>query len=234
MAEITLLPVGSIEEHGYLPVDTDTLIARAFCSLLEQQMGVIVEKPIDEAYCPSTFLFEKTKANRFMNVFSFILDRVKALIESGRRYIILINIHGGNDAVLKAVVQEIYMSRQLPLFYFNPYFSFAGKLNEECFSLQDNSFKECSLLMASLEILSMQPISGPSSDECVNHDPSFLRLKKAGVLGFSYRQPCQHVAWRCAAKAEYGHKYFKETLELFLPLIDDFKEYVDNELAKKK
>lgn len=232
MAErIALLPVGCVEEHGHLPADTDTLIARAFCELVKGRAEATVEAAIDEGFCPTTCALEGTQVLRFEEVFRQVTGRVQLLIEAGRRYIVIVNIHAGNEAVLRGVVEDTYVARGLPLLYFNPYTAHAEELNQVYFHERDNSFKECSLLLAGLEILGMKPIAEPTVDERAARDPLTERLRRAGVLGFSYRTPAQHVGWRAEASARAGRKYLEETAERFVPVAEMFKEYVERELS---
>ena len=234
MEEIVLLPVGSIEEHGYLPLETDTLIAQAFCKLAASRIYARVEEPIEEGYCPTTNKLVGTKVLRFKEVFDIVIQRIQHLIAKGNNYILIVNIHGGNDPVIIAVVQEIYIGNDFPIYYFNPYTAFAKDLDEICFGSRDNSFKECCLLLASLDILGRPPVSGADADEESNRDQLIEKLKKTGVPGFSYRKPSQHIAWRVEANAQAGHKFLEETVRRFVSVVEDFKIYMESELAKKK
>lgn len=234
MDNITLLPIGCVEEHGYLPVDTDTIIAQAFCCLVSKQIGATVTEPITEGYCPTTFLLDGTEEHGFLDVFNIISKRVTALMEKGHRHIILVNIHKGNDSVIKSVIQETYIRNGTPLFYFNPYEAFSRQLNDRYFSGKDNNHKECSLLQAGREILSMALITGPAEDEYTSRDELVEKLKEAGTIGFAYRESSQHIAWRNDADIQSGRQFLEETARMFLPLVTDFKRYIDVELAQKK
>jgi len=232
MRKIILLPVGSIEEHGVLPLDTDTLIAQAFCVLVARKLQADVQPPISEGFCPTTCKLSGTKTFRFLEVYQTIANRLQELMAQDQKYIILVNIHGGNEAVLTALVQDFYQENPCPLFYFNPYTAFADELDALFFSDRDNSFKECSLLHASLEILGMAQFPGPEVDEEMGRDSLTERLKKMGVLGFSYREPPQHIAWRAGATAQNGNQFLEAVADRFVPVSKDFQEYVESELEK--
>lgn len=232
--QIILLPVGSVEAHGLLPLDTDTLIVRAFCELIKSELGAAVVEPIDTGFCPTTALLPGTVFMCFKDVLACVLHRIEDLITKGHHYIILVNIHADNDSVLRAAVQDTYSQKGIPLFYFNPYRVFAHDLDPICFANGDNSLKECSLLLASLEILGMQPISGPSVDEDTQRNPLVEQIRSAGIVGFTYELPSQHVAWRAQADARAGRMYLEQTATRFVPIVNDFKKYVRQELEKKK
>jgi len=228
---ITLLPVGCVEEHGHLPPDTDTLIALAFCELVRKRTGATVESAIERGFCPTTSALEATQVLRFEDVFRGVLTRVRRLIDAGRRYIVMVNIHASNDEVLRAVVGDVYIERGLPLFYFNPFRAFAAELNEIYFFEKDNSYKECSLLLAGLEILGRPPIAEPTIDDARGRDLLVEELRRFGAVGFSYKLPHEHVGWRADASAQAGREYLDETADRFVPVADMFKGYVERELG---
>ena len=73
---ITLAPVGSFENHGHLPSNTDTLIAQAFCVLSAERLAATIAPAIEHGYCPTTFMLPDTDSLRFEEVF----DRVTAVL----------------------------------------------------------------------------------------------------------------------------------------------------------
>jgi len=230
---ITLLPMGCVEEHGVLPVETDTIIAQAFCQLAAARIDAVVEPPIGEGFCPTTCVLKGTKAIGFGEVLSGVEKRIQQLITAGRKLIIIVNIHGGNDAILEAVVQNTYMREGFPLLYFNPYTAFAKELDNDFFAVRDNSFKECSLLLASLSILGARSVDGPAAREELGRDPLVERLKSVGVVGFSYQTPQQHIAWRPEASAQAGRDYLEKAADLFVSVANDFREYAERILTWK-
>lgn len=233
MRETVLIPVGCIESHGLLPDDTDTLIAKAFCRLVSQKLALEVAKPLSHGFCPNTHRLPGTEARSFAEVFHSLKETAASFIDRGRQYIIFINIHNGNDAVLKSAIQDIFIQRSYPIMYFNPYSSFAARLDNKYFGNKDNNVKEISLLQASLEILGLDIIRGPRQDQEQRRDPLLERLKKKAVVGFSYTEAAQHIAWRKGARVLTGKNYLKEVSELFEAVLEDFKTYVDSILGAR-
>ena len=113
MSDLVLLPMGCIEEHGYLPPETDTLIAQAFCRLCADRLQAIVAEPIECGYCATTCRLDGTKVFDFQTVLGKVQNRLSSLLSQHRHGIILINIHKDNDAALIAALQEVYIKFML-------------------------------------------------------------------------------------------------------------------------
>ena len=233
MIETILIPVGCIESHGLLPDDTDTLITKAFCMLASKKYGSETAEALTHGFCPSTHWLPGTKGGFFEDVFRDFRGGAAKFINSGRRYIVFVNIHSGNDAVLKAVVQDIFVRRAYPVMYFNPYTAFAGELDRKYFKGKDNNYKEISLLQASRGLLGLDAIKGPDKNQAQKRNLLVERLKKRSTVGFSYTEAAQHVAWRKGVDAAAGRKYLNKAVGRFGKALKDFKTYVDKTPGNK-
>ena len=222
-----------MESHSLLPDDTDTLIAQAFCVLTSGKFGMETAETLTHGFCPNTNRLHGTERRYFEEVFSNFRAAAVKFIGSGKRYIVFVNIHGGNDVVLKAVVQDIFVRQAFPVMYFNPYTAFAGTLDNKYFDGRDNNYKEISLLQASCGLLGLDAVKGPGKNQAQKRDPLIERLKKRAVIGFSYTEAAQHVAWRKDADARAGRKYLAEAAVLFGRVLKDFKIYADMLCGKK-
>ena len=233
MTETILIPVGCIESHGLLPDNTDTLIAQAFCQMSAEMLDIDMASIISHGFCPTTSRLPETEVIGFKEVFDEFKEAAVKFVDKGMRYIVFINIHGGNDVVLKAVVQDIFIQRMYPVMYFNPYTAFADELDSKYFKGKDNNFKEISLLQASCEALGLDFIKGPNKDQVQERDHLLEHLKKRAVIGFSYIEPTQHIAWRNGTDAVAGRKYLEEVTKFFKGVLKDFKICVDKLLGKE-
>ena len=233
MTKDILIPAGCIESHGLLPDDTDTMIAQAFCVLASKKYGIETAEALPHGFCPSTHRLPGTERSFFEEAFRNFRNTALKFIENGKRYIVFVNIHGGNDAVLKAVVQDIFVRYAYPVMYFNPYTAFADRQDKKYFKGKDNNYKEISLLQASRALLGLDAIKGPDKNQAQKRDPLLERLKRRAVVGFSYTETPQHVAWRKDVDETAGRKYMAEAAGLFGRVFKDFKIYADRMILSK-
>lgn len=111
-ARLVLVPVGSTEQHGpHLPLETDTLIARAVAAGLAERLGgpaagVWVAPPLaygssgEHQSFPGTISIG-TEALRFL-----VVELVRSLRTWAPR-VVLVNGHGGNLVALRAAVDQL-------------------------------------------------------------------------------------------------------------------------------
>ena len=158
--EFILIPVGSIEVHGpHLPFGSDIYIAEAFAYLIEKKISSIIMPSISYGYANITKNIFGTISIDFSILTSYIYNIINNLINLGFEKIIIINIHKDNDLTIKLALTRIFEETNMPVLYINPYNDFT-KFDDLVFSIRYNSYKETSLILASLELLSKKEIIG--------------------------------------------------------------------------
>lgn len=119
-SSVVLVPLGSIEQHGYhLPLATDTIIVSEIAQRLEAR------EPLKITLLPTQWLGHSPHHQHFGCVSADMrpyMDMIRALCHSlvscGARKIFLLNGHGGNDVPVKAALREVKSEfSQLPDLY---------------------------------------------------------------------------------------------------------------------
>jgi len=107
---VVVLPVGSCEQHGFhLPLETDaTLVYRiAEEAALRAEKQIYILPPIWAGYSPHHMDFCGSITLGRETFHHLLFDICKSLMHHGIKHILLLNGHGGNEAILKTVVDDL-------------------------------------------------------------------------------------------------------------------------------
>jgi creatinine amidohydrolase len=94
-----VLPVGSIEQHGYLSLGTDALLAERVSVEAAEPLGVPVLPVVPYGMAPYFARFPGSMSLRIGTYIAVVRDLLDCLAGQGFRRIAVINGHGGNAPV---------------------------------------------------------------------------------------------------------------------------------------
>ncbi|MBN1427083.1 MAG: creatininase family protein [Anaerolineae bacterium] len=225
------VPVGAVEAHGpTLPIGTDTLIAMAFAHRFAQKVQGLVLPPVFVGVCPNTNRFRGSMHVTHASFVAYVRDLCVSLMLQGFRAIVLVNIHNGNDAALKVVVEEIFIEFSHPVYYINPYVCRSSQLDRSLLNGLDNSHKEATLLAAALEVLGLSEVGlglpSVEADQLVERPAELEILRRYGTVGFAYTEEAQHIAARKSVDVLTGLKYIEGVTELVPELISNLDTHI--------
>jgi creatinine amidohydrolase/Fe(II)-dependent formamide hydrolase-like protein len=226
------IPIGSIEVHGpTLPIGTDTYIAMAFAQKFAEKVEGVTFPPIFVGLCPNTNHFKGTVSVTHASFVTYIAELCKSLVSQGVREIILVNIHNGNDAALKIVVESVFDENGYPLYYLNPYTCEKEQLDLLFFNGLDNSYKEAALLFASLQILGLDEVQlnllELIEDQQSSRPGELNILRKYGYVGFAYEQEAQHIAGRKNVNVNLGLQYIDTVTETIPDILASLSKHME-------
>lgn len=109
---VFVVPVGSVEQHGHhLPVITDTLLVDAVvhggAKSLRDDMPVLVTPPIWSGFSPHHLSLGGTLSLEFEHLRQILEDIGRTGLENGFDAVCFVNGHGGNAALIDAVVSTL-------------------------------------------------------------------------------------------------------------------------------
>lgn len=108
-----VLPIGSTEQHGYLSLCTDAILAERVAIEAAEPVGVPTYPAIPFGCSPQFSAYPGTISLRTETLLGVVRDAVQSMFNSGFRCVLIVNGHGGNSAVgplcreLMAVFPEI-------------------------------------------------------------------------------------------------------------------------------
>jgi creatinine amidohydrolase len=91
-----VLPLGSTEQHAYLSLSTDSILAERVAVEAAEPLGVPVFPVLAYGITPYFRAFPGTITLRVLSYLSVVRDILDGMAEQGFRRIVLVNGHGGN------------------------------------------------------------------------------------------------------------------------------------------
>ena len=110
--ELVLIPIGSTEQHGpNLGLGQDHLISQAFCELAAERLRprVLSAPAIPWGISDHHMNFPGSMTLRPETFLDLLEDVINSLVHHGLRRFLLVNGHGGNNALAGAAVQDFGM-----------------------------------------------------------------------------------------------------------------------------
>ena len=109
--DTVIVPLGSVEQHGpHLPVSMDAEAAYLLAIKAAEAVdggGVYVAPPIFYGSCAATKNFPGTISIRQSTLIALIIDVLKGFASHGFKKFVILNCHGGNNAVVRTAIREL-------------------------------------------------------------------------------------------------------------------------------
>ena len=106
-----VLPIGSTEQHGYLSVGTDAILAERVAVEAAEPLGVPVMPVLSFGLAPYFAAFPGSMTVRASTYLALIRDLLDSLARQGFRRIAIVNGHGGNSPAVGVVREWIAEDR---------------------------------------------------------------------------------------------------------------------------
>ena len=100
-----VLPVGSTEQHAYLSLATDSILAERVATEAAEPLGVPVFPALAYGVTPSFMAYPGTVTLRFSTYVELMRDLLDGLAATGFRRLLVVNGHGGNTPALGMIAE---------------------------------------------------------------------------------------------------------------------------------
>jgi creatinine amidohydrolase len=94
-----VIPLGSTEQHAYLSLATDALLAERVAVEAAEPLGVVVFPAVAYGITPYTLAYPGSVSLRVETYLALVRDLLNSLASQGFRRLVLVNGHGGNSPV---------------------------------------------------------------------------------------------------------------------------------------
>jgi creatinine amidohydrolase len=102
-----VLPIGSVEQHAYLSLCVDMILAEKVAVDAAEPLGVPVYPALPYGTTPYFSDFPGTVSLRLATYIALFEDLLESLYRSGFRRVVVVNGHGGNSPVLGFIKEWI-------------------------------------------------------------------------------------------------------------------------------
>jgi creatinine amidohydrolase len=107
-----VLPIGSTEQHGYLSLGTDAILAERVSVEAAEPLGVPVLPMMPFGIAPYFTAFPGSMSLRVTTMLAVVRDLLDTLAGQGFRRIAIVNGHGGNAPVMGLVQEWVAQPRE--------------------------------------------------------------------------------------------------------------------------
>lgn len=91
-----VLPIGSVEQHGYLSLATDALLSERVAAEAAEPLGVPVFPVLSYGFTPYFSAYPGTVSLKLATYVALVRDLIASLHGQGFRRVVVVNGHGGN------------------------------------------------------------------------------------------------------------------------------------------
>jgi creatinine amidohydrolase len=110
--DLAIVPVGTIEAHGAIPLGTDTLIPEALAAALAPRLGALVAPSIAYGVTNSLLPFPGSTTVSSAAFGAYLFEAAAGLVDAGFHRIVLLNGHGGQSSEVAGCVARLWNEKR--------------------------------------------------------------------------------------------------------------------------
>jgi creatinine amidohydrolase len=110
--DLAIVPVGTIEAHGAIPLGTDTIIPEAIASGLAPKLNALIAPSIAYGVTNSLLPYPGSTTVSPATFTAYLFEAAAGLVDAGFRRIVLLNGHGGQTGEVAGVVARLWNEKR--------------------------------------------------------------------------------------------------------------------------
>jgi len=242
-ADVVLLPILSIEQHGpHLLLGTDGYVALALVQEISAATGALALPPIPFCWEGCTNVFAGGIGVREEAFLAYLRSVVKGLWQSGFRRVVIVNTHGGNFYAMRAFPDMMLREEGIPVLTV-----YGLGRNPEAYRAANEAGGEAALLTGSLRLLGREDLVAKVEETnrravaefgdnptVLLDPPSARESRRLGNVGHDYSHECFHVQPNSRLNTEAGAAAIRLAAAGMVTVVQEYAAYVGRFLAEAK
>jgi creatinine amidohydrolase len=110
--DLALVPVGTIEAHGAIPLGTDTIIPEALASDLAPALDAMIAPSVAYGVTNSLLPYPGSTTVSPATFTAYLYEATAGLVDAGFRRIVILNGHGGQTGEVASVVARLWNEKR--------------------------------------------------------------------------------------------------------------------------
>ncbi len=106
--DTVLIPVGTIEAHGCIPLGTDNIIPETMANRIAPDLKVLIAPTINYGITQSLIAYPGSLTVSPATFISYMTEIMKSFVKSGMKKLIVLNGHGGQTKQMKEVAFTVH------------------------------------------------------------------------------------------------------------------------------
>ena len=121
--DVIFVPVGTVEMHGAMPLDCETVLPEAISLLLAERSDALVLPHLPYFYPGATAIGRGTVNISIRDGYDYLVSVTKALQKQGFRRIIFVSYHAPAALTIGPVVRDLFAETHMPLYHLDAFLS---------------------------------------------------------------------------------------------------------------
>ena len=130
--DTVVFPVGTVEAHGAACLGTDNLIPEMIANGIAERLNALVAPTLNYGVTRSLYRYNGGVTISEPTYQSFISDILNSFADIGFHHVILLNGHGGNNAMLKTAAMEFHRRHKANIAVIH-WWELCGEMTKEFF-----------------------------------------------------------------------------------------------------
>ena len=220
--DIIIVPVGTVEMHGGLPLDCETVISEAFALKMAEACDGLVLTGLPYFYAGATASGRGTTQVSVRQGIDYLGAIARSLLRQGFKRQIYISMHGPAHMTCSPMVRDFFDETGVPILYMDMVMQMQGSA-KDIISMEEimqnpGAFMEKfdSMFVAAYDILGRLEDVPITSDfyhtepqTVAAFDPMFKLAYQSGSVGYCFGDPKDHAS-TTAIKSEEHRKEMAE------------------------